>query len=582
MREEMAGYLDAFEQLSTLQKDFEATLNDMASRTDEARQALRAVVGASFAAGGATIASQARRVSESLLLAYSQVTIFARTNDEATIADVMSHLKSANDELSAMLASLRDEEQRGRVELVQGHTQTMIAKVPDIQEQTQLIERISVGILNAIGTSLQAKIDAEVERITEEQQDLAARTDTLFSQLQATMPVAIVLAAAFVVVVATVVVRTLRRRFARLIHSTEDLAAGNLETRIEEAEHSHEIGRMAKALVVFRDGEAERRLQAEREAKRQDEIRRAVTEASDALESLAKGDLTVRIADFEAAEFQALSTNFNSSAGQLEAILSEVVDTSKNIERGSDAVASAAEHLATRTEQQASALAETSATISEIRSGVEKTAEGSESTSKLVVSAKERADHGRSVVDQTVEAMSRIQQSSDEISRIIGAIDDIAFQTNLLALNAGVEAARAGSAGQGFAVVAAEVRALAVRAGDAAREIKGLIVGSKEQVEDGSRLANQASLALAEIAEVVDKVNTAVAEINGSAQAQAQGIREINAAMHELDSLTQQNAAMVEETTAASVELRSDVMEMRSSASVFTTTNHPAELREAS
>jgi methyl-accepting chemotaxis protein len=295
----------------------------------------------------------------------------------------------------------------------------------------------------------------------------------------------------------------------------------------------------------------------------------AASVISASLERLSQGDLSARIETELEGEFATIKDNFNASLDQLTRMIEGVLSTSSAISMGSDSLASSARHLAERTEQQAASLAETTATISQLKSSVELTAQNADDADAKVNSTRKLAENGKSIVEATVTAMTEIENGSVAISKIISTIDDIAFQTNLLALNAGVEAARAGSAGQGFAVVAAEVRALAQRSGEAAGEIKGLIESSQQQVENGASLTTKASEALIQISEQVVQVSEVVAEINASAQAQATGISEIDSAMVALDNLTQQNAAMVEETTAASEELKADVSELTSGAAAF-------------
>jgi methyl-accepting chemotaxis protein len=186
---------------------------------------------------------------------------------------------------------------------------------------------------------------------------------------------------------------------------------------------------------------------------------------------------------------------------------------------------------------------------------VRKTAENSGQARSTASAARSEAELSGDVVRQTVAAMSGIETSSRQISNIIGVIDEIAFQTNLLALNAGVEAARAGDAGRGFAVVATEVRALAQRSADAAKEIKALISTSGQEVESGVKLVGETGRALDRIAEQVAKVNELVGEIAASAQEQATGLNQVNTAVNQMDQVTQQNAAMVEQSTAASHSL---------------------------
>lgn len=178
---------------------------------------------------------------------------------------------------------------------------------------------------------------------------------------------------------------------------------------------------------------------------------------------------------------------------------------------------------------------------------------------QLVGRAKSGAEHSGEVVRKAVTAMERIERSSDEISNIIGVIDEIAFQTNLLALNAGVEAARAGEAGKGFAVVAQEVRELAQRSARAAKEIKALITTSNGQVQEGVQLVGETGRALETIVSEVQEINRHVSAIVDSAQEQASGLQQINSAVNQMDQDTQKNAAMVEETTAATHGLAREV-----------------------
>jgi methyl-accepting chemotaxis protein len=180
----------------------------------------------------------------------------------------------------------------------------------------------------------------------------------------------------------------------------------------------------------------------------------------------------------------------------------------------------------------------------------------------MVAAARTQAENSSGVVDQTTQAMTRIEESSRQIGQIIGVIDEIAFQTNLLALNAGVEAARAGDAGKGFAVVASEVRALAQRSAEAAREIKTLISASTGEVDQGVRLVGQTGEALRQIIERVIKVDAVVAEIAASVHEQASALNEVNTAINHMDQVTQQNAAMVEESTAASHALNGETAEL--------------------
>jgi methyl-accepting chemotaxis protein len=225
--------------------------------------------------------------------------------------------------------------------------------------------------------------------------------------------------------------------------------------------------------------------------------------------------------------------------------------------------------LSKRTEQQAASLEETAAALDQITATVKKTAEGATYARNVVAAAKTDAENSGQVVGQAVTAMGEIEQSSHQISSIIGVIDEIAFQTNLLALNAGVEAARAGDAGRGFAVVASEVRALAQRSAEAAKEIKALISASSTQVAAGVSLVGETGKALQRIVSQIAEINGVMIDIAASAQEQATGLNEVNAAVNQMDQVTQQNAAMVEESTAAGFALASEAEELSRMMSQF-------------
>ena len=296
---------------------------------------------------------------------------------------------------------------------------------------------------------------------------------------------------------------------------------------------------------------------AARKAMRED-LSRVVDGLNEALSDLAEGDLTVRLVDPFASDYEALRGNFNGAMEQLETTIASVVVNAGNIRGESNQVATAADELAQRTENQAAALEETAAALEELTTSVKSTAGAAETASADVSGTKKAAVDSGKVVKKAVKAMSRIEKSSEQIGQIIGVIEDIAFQTNLLALNAGVEAARAGDAGRGFAVVASEVQALATRSSDAAKEIKALISTSSQHVGTGVELVGETGRALATIVESVTAITTLVDGIAGSAREQSVGIGEINTAVSQLDQVTQKNAAMVEEANAASHAMRSE------------------------
>ncbi len=287
-----------------------------------------------------------------------------------------------------------------------------------------------------------------------------------------------------------------------------------------------------------------------------------------ALDQLAQGDLVGRVEVEVKPEFQKLKDDFNNAVGILEQAMSRIAVATDGIRSGSDEIGVAADDLSRRTEQQAASLEQTAAALDEITSTVRRSAAGAKQASEVVAGAKTEAERSGVVVDQAVAAMGEIEGSSREISNIIGVIDEIAFQTNLLALNAGVEAARAGEAGRGFAVVAQEVRALAQRSADAAKEIKTLISASVEN-EAGVGLVGQTGEALRGIVTKVAEIDDLIVQISSSAQEQATGLHQVNTAVNQMDQVTQQNAAMVEQTTAATHSLKGQTAELVSLISTF-------------
>ncbi|MDX7951956.1 PAS domain-containing methyl-accepting chemotaxis protein [Lichenihabitans sp. Uapishka_5] len=294
------------------------------------------------------------------------------------------------------------------------------------------------------------------------------------------------------------------------------------------------------------------------------------------LDRLADGDLMYKLTDAFEPEFEQLRTDFNKTVDELNTALSSIAGNASAITAGSGEISSAAEDLSRRTEQQAASLAETAAALDEITATVKKSAQGAAHARDVVASAKADAERSGDVVAKAVQAMSAIERSSQQISQIIGVIDEIAFQTNLLALNAGVEAARAGESGRGFAVVASEVRALAQRSAEAAKDIKGLISTSSVHVSQGVGLVGDAGQALDRIATQVADINGVVVDIATSAQEQATALQEVNTAINQMDQVTQQNAAMVEESTAASRSLTQEAEELTRMLDRFQTGAAPA------
>jgi methyl-accepting chemotaxis protein len=274
---------------------------------------------------------------------------------------------------------------------------------------------------------------------------------------------------------------------------------------------------------------------------------------------LAQGDLTRKIDRPLIPALDKLRVDFNRAVESMDLAMRQVQECGTTIGHSTGEIRTASDDLAKRCEKQVAALEETAAAIAEISTAVNESAKGAQMAGELVIRTRSNAEQSGEIVRGAVAAMRQIKQSSDEISNIIGVIDEIAFQTNLLALNAGVEAARAGEAGRGFAVGASEVRALAQRSAEAAKEIKGLITQSGHQVESGFNLVGETGEALDRILAEMLGLDANVSSIIEASQQQAKALNEVNAAVAAVDRTTQQNAAMAEEGAAASNSLAEQV-----------------------
>ncbi|NGO63536.1 hypothetical protein G6N76_07605 [Rhizobium daejeonense] len=281
----------------------------------------------------------------------------------------------------------------------------------------------------------------------------------------------------------------------------------------------------------------------------------AIEAINEGLAALASGDLTHRITAEMQPKAMSLKTNFNVAADKLFEMMRSVVTVIGSVRGGAVEIGRASDDLSRRTEQQAASLEETAAALEQITATVKRSAEGARKVADVTVDARASAEQSGGIVENAVVAMSQIEASSKEIGQIIGVIDEIAFQTNLLALNAGVEAARAGEAGKGFAVVAQEVRELAQRSANAAKDIKTLVTTSSQQVGQGVSLVGKTGEALHQIVRQIIEISALVNEIAASTQEQSVGLSQVNTAVNQMDQMTQQNAAMVEETNAASQSL---------------------------
>jgi len=440
-----------------------------------------------------------------------------------------------------------------------------VAAMPGFMQQFTTLE----GAMSEASDQIEAASTAAAAR---------AKSVALFSEILMTAAVVagVIFAGILIIISRAAIVRPV----LNLAGDMRRLAAGQNDITVSGAGRADEIGEMAKSVEVFRQSGIERaRLEAEAAGFQQELDRKlrdmeaafeaagreqqAVVEVmAKGLSSLAGGDLSTRIAAQVASDYAALKADFNAAAAGLEDAIRTISSVAGQIGSGTQEIAQASNDLSRRTEQQAASLEETAAALDEIAATVRQTADGATRATSEVASARTDAERSGQVVGQAVAAMGAIEDSSRQITQIIGVIDEIAFQTNLLALNAGVEAARAGDAGRGFAVVAQEVRALAQRSAEAAKEIKTLISTSSQQVDAGVSLVGQTGEALNRIVGRVAAIDDLVRQISSSSQEQASGLAEVNTAVNHMDQVVQQNAAMVEQATAATHSLKGETAQL--------------------
>lgn len=406
---------------------------------------------------------------------------------------------------------------------------------------------------------------------------------------------------AVVVVIMLLISGAIANRIRALIGAMDRLALDDCGVDIPCADDRNETGEIARSLHVFKQG-LEQRLRLEAQAAQaHDETARKLQEmeerhraasadlsfvvqaTKEGLNRLHEGDLTHRLAESFPEDFRTIRMDFNQTAAKLEDTMRAIVAATDAMRATASDIAQSADSLSQRTEQQAAGIEQTAAALEEITSTVNNNAANARQVRNVAASAGEDAAASSAILDRTRTAMSKIESSSAEVARILGVIDEIAFQTNLLALNAGVEAARAGEAGRGFAVVATEVRALAQRSAEAAKDIKALIGESSADIATGVDLVTETGLALDRIAARVGEIDTLVRAVAVAAEEEARGVAEVNQAITQMDQITQQNAAMVEQSTAASHELAEDAEALSKLVSHFKVAAQESErLRRAS
>lgn len=390
-----------------------------------------------------------------------------------------------------------------------------------------------------------------------------ADMDHTYNYIRIVTIIVTILAVLISLLIANAVIKAIAQPLVIITGALGELANGNLDVEVDIGVRDDEIGTLLDALRTFRN------TLRNAEKQKQMELDSLFSGIGEALESLRNYDLTTRIEGNMTGSFSDIQANFNNSLNALEQTMSQIIKSAENIQNGASEIRQASDDLSQRTEQQAASLEETSAAMEEISRTVDLAAAGAKESRQITDRVRTEAEKSGDIVHRAIDAMGKIESSSNEIAQIISVIDGIAFQTNLLALNAGVEAARAGDAGKGFAVVASEVRALAQRSAEAAKDVKEKITASAGEVDSGVVLVNEAGQALERIVSQIREVGDKVTEASKMAEEQAVGLKQVNTAVSEMDGVTQQNAAMVEEATAAARNLANETIAMMEQVSRF-------------
>ena len=376
----------------------------------------------------------------------------------------------------------------------------------------------------------------------------------------------LIAASFFGLLVAVLLLMTLMRGIVqpiqRMSEAVKRLVEGDMTVAVPGTTRHDELGSLGRALEGFKELFAADQRRAQAEVERAHEAQITIDAIAGGLEALAEGRLTYRVPENGHGALAALHVNYNSAVSRLAQVLGEIVTGCQTIKGGIDEIASASSDLSRRTEHQAGELAKTSRTLTDFTDSVKIAADNARQTSARLSVARQSADGVDNTAKRAIAAMRSLESSSREMAEIISTIDGIAFQTNLLALNAGVEAARAGDAGKGFAVVANEVRALAQRSADAAKDIKTLITASGGLVSDGVALVESSGDALRQIVVEVTAVSRLVDGIADAAQNQASGIAEISTMVARMDEFTQNNASMVEQSSASTLSLSEETVHL--------------------
>lgn len=475
---------------------------------------------------------------------------------EGNIAD----LKTSIDETKAKL----DPQSAKAAEKVSANADSYVATVNGVLLRGSVDQQGETEI-SAIGDEVDGAIEAIREPAIAAAQEVAARQKMIVALVMIVSVVVVAFTALFTMLLTRGIKRAVGAELESITGSITSIAQGEFNEHIDFTERTDQLGELARAAVQLRE------TSRAKEAADQAMITMA-QKVGESLRAMAAGDLTVQLSDL-GSDYEGLRHDFNQAISQLDQAMGSVASAAQDIRTGAGEISQAASDLAVRTEHHASELALAAESVNDLTLAIQDSASLAATANGGVLEAVAEARDGGEVVGKAVSAMANIEKTSAEISQIINVIDGIAFQTNLLALNAGVEAARAGDAGKGFAVVANEVRALAQRSADAAKDIKALINSNGAEVTEGAKMVRQAGEALDVISSRINEITGLVTQIASTANEQSAKLADVNAAMRKMDIVTQQNAAMVEESTAAAHSLLQQADHLTSNTDRFSCTS---------
>ncbi len=577
-----AAYQLAFREMSAELGQATEIRATLGQTTTALKDQMNAIFAQTIQVGSPATVSAAGRCLQALMNAIVASNTYFANADTATLEDTrnaLTRFERALRQLEALNQQDQIAEQLNILEqLYRGYPELLVS----YHDAFQAANLIAVDQLDRLGVEIASALDALVDDITDRQATLGNQGEMILDDLLTGIPVIGTIATLVAIGAAFAIARWITLDVRKLADATDALAAGDHTITISQTDAPHELGRMTRALGVFRQAQIDKSAASQERAELRAQQDKVVNAMKVKLASLAEGDLRSLITDPFASDYEDLRHNYNQAVQSLDRAVTEVAATGRRIGATTQSANAATNDLSQRTENQAATLEQTAAALDELTASVKSAAAHARSVDASVDKARTEATRNGEVVGQAVAAMSEIENSSKQITQVIGVIDDIAFQTNLLALNAGVEAARAGESGKGFAVVASEVRALAQRSSEAAKQISSLISNSSRHVAQGTTLVGHAGEALNEIITQVNDIAAMTSQIATSAEEQAIGLSEINIGVNQLDQVTQQNAAMVQDSLSRGEDLAADTARLGELMAHFsvTRTNHGGPAQE--